>query len=588
MVGLTGAAALLVAGLGVTAPAIASTTTAAGTTGAARSYVVLAHEGASARALARQLEQVGARVTSVNDDVGMVSVSSRSSAFLARARALDAVELAAPDGVVGRTPQAPAGAVAPKADAPAEAASRAAGAAAGAAGATRRGGKPGGGAAVERDPLDSYLWGMDMINAPQAHRFERGDRRVLVGVLDSGIQADHPDLAANVDRRLSRNFTTDMPDIDGPCETPSCVDPATVDDDGHGTHVAGTIAASLNGFGLSGVAPDVSLVNIRGGQDSGYFFLSPVVNALTYAGDVGIDVVNMSFYVDPWLYNCIGGAPEDNAEAAQEQDLIITGMKRALNFAHRKGVTLVAAAGNNHEDMANPRVDTSSPDYPVGTEYPRTIDNDTCFDLPVEGPHVLGVTSVGPSRTKADYSNYTTEPRSGEIEVSAPGGWFRDGFGTDTFRTNGNTILSTAPRHVLQQNGEVDADGNVTPDGEAAGVMKACTDDPAPGAEECGYYQYLQGTSMASPHAAGVAALAVSSYGHRTRAGGFGMNPNAVRARVMRSATDNPCPPGGVRSYAQEGRPAEFDATCVGSTRFNGFYGDGIVNALGVVKHWGR
>ena len=52
-------------------------------------------------------------------------------------------------------------------------------------------------------------------------------------------------------------------------------------------------------------------MNVRAGQDSGYFFLSPTANALTYSGDAGLDVVNMSFYVDPWLYNCKGGAPED-------------------------------------------------------------------------------------------------------------------------------------------------------------------------------------------------------------------------------------------------------------------------------------
>ena len=45
-------------------------------------------------------------------------------------------------------------------------------------------------------------------------------------------------------------------------------------------------------------------MNVRAGQDSGYFFLGPTVDALTYAADAGIDVVNMSFYVDPWLYNC--------------------------------------------------------------------------------------------------------------------------------------------------------------------------------------------------------------------------------------------------------------------------------------------
>jgi len=224
---------------------------------------------------------------------------------------------------------------------------------------------------------------------------------------------------------------------------------------------------------------------------------------------VGIDVVNMSFYVDPWLYNCEGGAPEDSPAQAAEQDLIIEAMTRALSYAHAHDVTLVGSLGNSHEDLSNPRHDFTSPDYPGGTEFERTIDNATCFDLPVEGPHVLGTASLGPSGKKSDFSNYATDLNSGEIEFSAPGGWFRDGFGTDAYRTNGNQILSTAPTHVLQEEGLVDEDLNVTEDGEALGVQKSCNDEG-----DCGFYQFLQGTSMASPHATGVAALAVSAHGH--------------------------------------------------------------------------
>ena len=55
----------------------------------------------------------------------------------------------------------------------------------------------------------------------------------------------------------------------------ACIDPVDEDDDGHGTHVASTIASPINGLGIAGVAPDVTLVNIRAGQDSGYFFLQP-------------------------------------------------------------------------------------------------------------------------------------------------------------------------------------------------------------------------------------------------------------------------------------------------------------------------
>ena len=68
--------------------------------------------------------------------------------------------------------------------------------------------------------------------------------------------------------------------------------------------MAGTVAAARNSFGIAGVAPDATLVNVRAGQDSGYFFLYETVAALVYAGDLGLDVVNMSFYTDPWLYNC--------------------------------------------------------------------------------------------------------------------------------------------------------------------------------------------------------------------------------------------------------------------------------------------
>lgn len=96
---------------------------------------------------------------------------------------------------------------------------------------------------------------------------------------------------------------------------------------------------------------------------------------------------------------------------------------------------------------------------------------------------------------------------AGEIELSAPGGWYRDGLGTDSYRTNGNLILSTAPKHVLQESGEVNKHGFITRLGRTFGVLRHCVDGV------CGYYQWLQGTSMASPHASGVAALAVSRHG---------------------------------------------------------------------------
>ena len=93
----------------------------------------------------------------------------------------------------------------------------------------------------------------------------------------------------------------------------------------------------------------MTLVNLRAGQDSGFFFLQPTVDALTYAGDIGIDVVNMSYYVDPWLFNC-AAQPGRHADAQAEQRTIVTATKRALDYADNHGVTLVSAAGNGATD----------------------------------------------------------------------------------------------------------------------------------------------------------------------------------------------------------------------------------------------
>ncbi|MEU7927255.1 S8 family serine peptidase [Micromonospora sp. NPDC049107] len=537
--------ALTAAGLGVPASAAPSTS---------RTFTVVAEDGVAVDTAVAAIRAAGGTVVSSSDEVGMFQVTSDRADFASRAAAAPTLVGAAEQKAIGRKPKLDR--------VEQEHLTAATKAAAGAA--ARRGAK--------MDPLDNKLWGLEMIQADKARKIEPGDRRVTVGVLDTGVDASNPDIAPNFNWALSRNFAPDRIDVDGPCEVPSCLDAVGTDDGGHGTHVAGTIGAAANGFGLSGVAPNVSLVELKGGQDSGYFFLDPVVNALVYAGRNGIDVVNMSFYVDPWLYNCTAN-PADSPEAQAEQRAIIKAMKRALEFAHNKGVTLVGALGNNNEDLGAPRTDTSSPDYGADP-YPRPIDNNSCWDLPTEGPHVIGVSSVGPSGKKSDFSNYGTE----QISVAAPGGWFRDGFGTDTYRTDANMILSSYPKHVLQEEGSVDADGNIVAGFEES-VFKQCKANG-----ECGYYTYLQGTSMASPHAAGVAALIVSRYGKPQARGGFGMSPDQVEQHLYRTAAEHACPEPRLQQYRNEGRDETYDAYCAGGLNFNGFYGYGIVDAYAAVK----
>src|SRR5215207_10154368 len=311
------------------------------------------------------------------------------------------------------------------------------------------------------EPLAGMQWDMAMIGATAdgSYATQQGNRGVTVAVIDTGIDGSHPDIAPNFDAAHSVNFTTDKEDIDGKCvQEPdhSCTDPVDVDEDGHGTHVAGTIAAPINGLGMAGVAPNITLVNDRAGQDSGFFFLWETVNALKYAGDIGADVVNMSFYTDPWQYNCPGshpavdpvtGEPTDTPAQQAEQELILEVTQDAGDYAIAHGVTLVSAAGNFHSNLDGSTLDDTSPDFPPGTEQIRVV-TDWCRDMPTEADGVISVSSVGPTEAKADYSNYGAgeetggegDDPAGEIDVAAPGGYFRDGFGKPLFRTAENQI----------------------------------------------------------------------------------------------------------------------------------------------------
>ena len=412
------------------------------------SYVVLATDAASVDATIATVQAAGGRVDRVNRAIGLLTVTADSASFEGAVSGQGDVAGVALNISIG---QAPADAASRRnavelegRDQPAIAARP---------GSDHEHGDDGDAA----EPLAGLQWDMKMIGATPDGSYDeqRGRKDVLVGVIDTGIDGSHPDIAPNFNRKLSRNFTVDIPLIDGPCaDEPdqSCNDPADVDEDGHGTHVAGTIAAPINGIGMAGVAPNVTLVNLRAGQDSGYFFLQETVDALTYAADNGIDVVNMSFYTDPWLYNCRNN-PADSAEEQQQQATIIDATQRALDYARSRGVTLVAALGNENTDLgAAIKTDGTSPDFPPDTEKVRQVTND-CLDMPLEGNGVIGVSAVGPSTKKADYSNHGLE----QNDVSAPGGFFRDFIDIPAQnRVPENLILGPYPKSLALASGLVD------------------------------------------------------------------------------------------------------------------------------------
>jgi subtilisin family serine protease len=527
------------------------------------SYIVVAEDATSLAAASSAVTSAGGTVVDEDVDLGLITAKASSVDFATEADASSAILGVARDQLIGsaRSEGRETGSSKPSQEKDDVQVTR------GAISSLRR-------LDQEAEPLADLQWDMTMIDATTfgSYGWQRGSPEVRVGIIDTGVDGTHPDIKPNFSASLSRNFVQDIPAIDGPCEHSSCVDPVDEDDDGHGTHVAGTIGSPINGIGIAGVAPKVTLVNIRAGQDSGYFFLEPTVKALRYAGDSGMNVVNMSFFLDPWLYNCAAN-PADTPAQQAEQRAVIEAMRRALAYAHDRGVTLVSALGNEHSDLGDPGVDSVSPDYPAGTAHRRTLDNSTCLFLPAEGDNVISVSAVGPSGKKADYSNYGLE----QNDLSAPGGFDRD-FASDPSLTKraSNLVLAPMPHEAALASGQVDrATGKST----NPLVVASCS---ASGPDHCVYWQYLQGTSMASPHVAGVAALIVAQYGHQD-AGKLTLDPGTVE-RIMRSSvTHFPCPASVVR-YTDEGRDGAFDASCVGTADRNSIYGDGVVNALRAVN----
>src|SRR5438093_1440688 len=263
---------------------------------------------------------------------------------------------------------------------------------------------------------------------------------------------------------------------------------------------------------------------------------TPEAHAITGGSRHGFNVTNNSYFADPFYLNCHND-PVQRAIWKAEQ--------RAIRFAMSQGVTVVAAVGNFADDLAHPTMDLQSPDDT--TPVARAVHND-CVDIPAEIAGVLGVSAVGNLGRKSFYSSYGL----GVVEVAAPGG---DSILQQTPAAPNGRVLSTWPSTLL----------TVT-------CLPARRLVDASGATYC----YQQGTSMASPHAAGVAAL-VASQGR--------VKPGQIAATVQLTADPVSCPiPTTVSLYAffpsqNNGAPQ----ACQGSSGSNSWYGKGQVNALSAV-----
>ncbi|QPP11047.1 S8 family serine peptidase [Streptomyces bathyalis] len=366
--------------------------------------------------------------------------------------------------------------------------------------------------AEDKEPLESLQWDKRAIRADKASKIDQGSKNVTVGVIDTGVDDTHPDLSANFSAKQSANCVGGKADTTKGAWRP--YDPAN---DYHGTHVAGIVAAPRNGVGVAGAAPGVKVASLKVSEpETSLFFSEAVVCAMVFAADHGIEITNNSYYTDPWLYNC-----SDDPD----QKAITDAVSRAVKYATNKGVTHVSSAGNSSHDLAATEIkDDTSPDDSKPVE--RTVNPAECPDIPSMLPGVTSVSSTGAEDGKSYFSNYGLN----QVDLSAPGGDRR--YQTPEEPAKDGGVLSTMPE---------------------------------------GDYAYLQGTSMAGPQVAGVAALIKSNHPDAS--------PKDVAWMLKAQAKSVTCP----ESYDPDGK-GTYEAKCTGLKGNNSFYGHGIVDALAAVK----
>jgi lantibiotic leader peptide-processing serine protease len=377
------------------------------------------------------------------------------------------------------------------------------------------------------DPLSGCQWGMRAVQAGPASYAQATGAGVSVGVIDSGVDVTHADVAPNLDLARSCSFIFSDTPTAAPAEVANgdCTNKSAVQDlQGHGTHVSTIIAGADNGIGVVGVAPEATIVALKACTIEGFCFADSVAAALRYAGDQRLDVVNLSLFADPFLYFCKSDA---------EQRAILKDIEDAARYAQQRGVVVVASAGNEFDDLGHPTTDDISPDWPPDSAVEREVRNN-CRVAPAEIPGVITVSAVGPT-TLASYSNVGSP-----VEVTAPGG--------DAAQTPGTTF-----GRVLSGWSSTDQSGQWE---ALAAANRAVLDGT-------NRYVWVSGTSMSSPHAAGVAVLVSERHP--------GWSQGAVAAAVRRSATPLPCP---------ADWPADDARQCTGGMGNTSFFGAGMVNAL--------
>lgn len=255
-------------------------------------------------------------------------------------------------------------------------------------------------------PPQTIPWGITRIGAPTAWNTTKGTG-IKVAILDTGIDLTHPDLKDNIKGGVNTINPTK----------------SYTDDNGHGTHVAGVVAALNNTIGVVGVGPEIWLYSVKVLNRTGTGFLSDVIEGLQWCIDNGMQVVNMSF-----------GTSSD-----------VQSFHDAVTAVYNAGITQVAAAGNGGP-------------------------GDSTVTYPAKYSEVIAVTASDSSDAIASWSS-----RGPEVDLIAPGVNIYSTYKGSTYKTLSGT--SMAASHVTGTAALVIATGIATsPDGVKARLQATAED----------------------------------------------------------------------------------------------------------------